>query len=1722
MNGRSFWEKQPKYLTDTRTVDERAWAEGKTRNNTGNIVPGFPNEADYQKDDVIPQRTIYGPDLPPGFQQREPTPTTAELHELEARGELFDPSGSGRLLYPPTPEFLQERARNNTIETLAGAYPAAQETLAGLAVSGAQLYFGGFSDPLFKSDVVFERAKELRKEGAGPLEAAREGWRQTDMPTARVHLAWSFDWDTMGFTRREVPLWGDKTFGGVDIGAKGFFEEIVVDPLNIFGIGKGVKWGTKSLVKGGGSIVEGQFRPTVSVPTGKTPPQYSGKTIPVGGGSPDWAGSVFVAGPTDDVFGIGSIKVNLTQKERVMKWLANHTRVPIVVADDLAVTAKDKWVQIRNTADNLATSMASEFGRKANMVFTVDKNGTIPSLKGIDPTLKGAPTIQDVAARLPRFYEHLTAEQRSFLNDLRSRLGTIDKQMSDLGIDIDVRDDLMTEGLTPSSSGFYLPRGNAFDEGVDAPRPITTKFLQKGKPGFQKQEVFPSMAEGIWNGYEYISFTGAIRTYVKSSGITTADKWMQNVVLAARGADGELLAQTAVDRLKKSDVYWENKKLRNRIRNKKRTIIERNIHLQAQGSEAERAWKRAEKLAEGEDPKVGRIRAESTEGLRPGMSRIERAEARLEDAAFYNHSDLVAAKNLVSQSITAGRRIMMDVQKNLDDLKEAGKTFRGSEKVIQKHQSQLDEIVAEAEKLKETFDDDIVKFVETWEGAVLPGDMGRKYYRLLKEADKIDDKIDVLETAHIKLKKRINDMRDRDQFLRDEDKATTAARREFQKEIDDSYEIEIMNTRLKTELVMLEKEQARSMKLLEKIEARDIKRLQKEVSDATADAINLDERTAKTLLSVHEAQDDLALMKQNVSNIQSKLAKEIRATSRIPGDRSVIDLPGLRGYSFPTEMANVINKQILKEMPLQSKTKIPIFNQMLSYFDFYRSIRATGDDSAVGIHGLLMAFDNPKATAETFLQHWKAWGTDGENLLGRAIVDFNDRAIREGRLTSEDWARHGVRIGGEETEFYLRGAGGRIQKLPIIKQANRAFGFYGDKSRLEWADDLLQEQLRNGKTLTELEQSGKLREIAEGVNTATGWNGSDFGDIGRLLLFAPRFLGARLNNLQRTIQATVTDPVGTVEALPGVGRAARRALEGKGVRDIPLQNRIARRSMLRFIGGAAMLTYGVNWALGNESDFRVLVKEEDKDRPGVLGTRWVYNPQFGRIRFRGSEYSFFGTYDSLIRAIIMSGTGWKGGIDSWRSMGSAGVVHMFDQITGEDVMGKSVDADWIPDWMPGNSTALARIGGLLQEHVPFSLEDLPDAISRAGEGDYASGAVKAGSQFFGIPKETPLGYNDLVDVIAREEGLNPEELSRGDKRKIHSEPRMVEYLDALDIEEVGVDLSFENLRQALHAAEQDLVAMIEAGADLERLSVGIAKVKKQRWSTYDTWERMENNKEAVEDMEEWKPNHISDHYGHKYWTIELEENLATGWQNWDKFEADRAAVLREAHEVGGDKMINYILNPSGPNEHNYRSIRFQDERVRALVEEYETDQEIMREYFNFPRELTEAALAYATEAGIDNEIMRYQGWLDLGKLSRTERNQFLDLAKWDPAEFPKDPAKQAEIEKAREVKKAISDLDKYKIAFRADPENWYIEAKLWKWGKLTAPQNPIVKNMKRLMMERSDAEGNLGYYQLADIEELIQSVRAAIEQNTDPDKQLEEIVDEHLLQLSQQLGVGGD
>ena len=47
------------------------------------------------------------------------------------------------------------------------------------------------------------------------------------------------------------------------------------------------------------------------------------------------------------------------------------------------------------------------------------------------------------------------------------------------------------------------------------------------------------------------------------------------------------------------------------------------------------------------------------------------------------------------------------------------------------------------------------------------------------------------------------------------------------------------------------------------------------------------------------------------------------------------------------------------------------------------------------------------------------------------------------------------------------------------------------------------------------------------------------------------------------------------------------------------------------------------------------------------------------------------------------------------------------------------------DWVPGDNEALARLGYILQEHIPFALEDAPNVYQQAREGEYGAAAVVA-------------------------------------------------------------------------------------------------------------------------------------------------------------------------------------------------------------------------------------------------------------------------------------------------------------------------------------------------------------------------------------------------------------
>ena len=164
-------------------------------------------------------------------------PTTDDLWKLEAEGKLFDPE-TNRPLLPLTKEFQVDYRQGKARQNLMGSYQAAIEVTAGTTSVGLSSI--GINDPFIKTGEIADRAAQLRKEGYGFFEANRMAWQQTDMASARLHLIWGYDFDKNEFVQHEIPLWGDHTFGGIDVGVKGAIE-FIADPAVVFGgLGKGV------------------------------------------------------------------------------------------------------------------------------------------------------------------------------------------------------------------------------------------------------------------------------------------------------------------------------------------------------------------------------------------------------------------------------------------------------------------------------------------------------------------------------------------------------------------------------------------------------------------------------------------------------------------------------------------------------------------------------------------------------------------------------------------------------------------------------------------------------------------------------------------------------------------------------------------------------------------------------------------------------------------------------------------------------------------------------------------------------------------------------------------------------------------------------------------------------------------------------------------------------------------------------------------------------------------------------------------------------------------------------------------------------------------------------------------------------------------------------------------------------------------------------------------
>ena len=516
------------------------------------------------------------------------------------------------------------------------------------------------------------------------------------------------------------------------------------------------------------------------------------------------------------------------------------------------------------------------------------------------------------------------------------------------------------------------------------------------------------------------------------------------------------------------------------------------------------------------------------------------------------------------------------------------------------------------------------------------------------------------------------------------------------------------------------------------------------------------QRLARRRGETEEVYNDL---RDQLRDIEGMWRHEIAISKQPRGDLrgyQPINLPGLESWSFPEEIAAAA----AKEIRAMKEPDFVLARAWMAFGNMYRALRATMDNSAMGIQGLLGLVNDPEAWWAAVKVSIQAWGRGGDKILGRFLNDFDTGAEKIGRLTSNRWGRIGVHIGGADTEYTLgTGLTQKLANLPGIRNANRAFGFFGDVERLSWADHLLAAEMRKGRSLQEIIDSGDAEKIASIVNNMTGWSTRRTGgSIGELLLFAPRFLQSRLETV--------------VKGASGLAPGAT------------IEQKIARKSLLKLIAYGVTTTFFVNEMLGNETDTRLFVDGR-------------YNSNFMRIRYGDRDWSLFGTWDSLLRLIATVGAGGVQAVaerdptravaglsTAQRGMSSGGAAIAWDMITGENAMGESIfDKD--------DPTRVA--GWLLESTAAFALQELPavgkDLVQAAADHDIGAalaGAVTVLGETTGA-KSFPISPSEARDK-ARQAAIdsNPDltgtfaEQGRKDRDAINDTAAVMEAQAALD------------------------------------------------------------------------------------------------------------------------------------------------------------------------------------------------------------------------------------------------------------------------------------------------------------------------------------------------------
>ena len=319
----------------------------------------------------------------------------------------------------------------------------------------------------------------------------------------------------------------------------------------------------------------------------------------------------------------------------------------------------------------------------------------------------------------------------------------------------------------------------------------------------------------------------------------------------------------------------------------------------------------------------------------------------------------------------------------------------------------------------------------------------------------------------------------------------------------------------------------------------------------------------------------------------------------------------------------------------------------------------------------------------------------------------------------------------------------------------------------------------------------------------------------------------------------------------------------------------------------------------------------------------------------------------------------------------------WDLLTGQNFLGDPIDL----------STREGIQKEITDRFIPLAPADIIEGAAAEG----LLGALKGAVSLVGVGYARYLGYGDVLDFVAREQfdGQDYDDLNKGDRDTVKADPRAQAKLDEIR-EDVPIDLGRE-ARSGLFSQNDENMARIEEHL-AERIAAGVtgeslrSEIKSFKFERFTASQAIFEGRlsEFIETRRTDEP--IEDVLADLYWSAPVPESVTELGDlrlDFDTRDEYRGEVLAQAESLGVDPF--YI---TGTGLGTYRGTRFEDETVRAAVEDAEAFNEALDQTGFF--DLKDVAWLDLRDRHPDilgaDEFADYWGWRDQEVAALTRRN----------------------------------------------------------------------------------------------------------------------------------------